>query len=64
VACRIGVSLDTASGCAIVGSLQQSTTQADHLLMGGVDGVDAEEIEVEVHLLRGTVGPFRRHMVR
>jgi hypothetical protein len=64
VAGGIGVNVETASGCAIVGSFQLSTTQADHLLMGSVDGVDAFEVEVEVHLLRSTVGPFRPHMVR
>jgi transcriptional regulator of acetoin/glycerol metabolism len=35
VACRIGVSLDTASGGAVIGSFQEPTTQADeqaHLL--------------------------------
>jgi hypothetical protein len=64
VACGVGVNVETASGCAIVGGFQQSTTQADHLLMGSVDGVDAFKVEVEVHLLRSTVGPFRPHMVR
>ena len=61
---RVGVDLNAPRRITIGGGFQQSTTQIDDLLMGSVVGFDALDIEIEVHLLRSTIGPIRRNMVR
>jgi hypothetical protein len=54
----VGIGLDPSRGRTIVGSFQQSTAQPDDLVVGGIEPFSADNVEVEVDLLRGAVRPL------
>lgn len=60
----IGIGLDPSHCHTIVGSLQQSTAQPDHLVVGGIKPFDADHVKVEVDLLWGAVRPLALDMIR
>ena len=56
--CRAGVDLNPSRGRTIVGSFQQPTSQPDHVVVGGIKPLGANNVEVEVDLLWRTVRPL------